>query len=1072
MNGNSMWLSVTRKVHNMAVCLSTLAKVGLAALAVAAGAQSALAQGWSFSTWTVASGGTMRFVSTASNYDTGWELAVSAPFGGDNPNMWQAGDPPIPVTIDYVEFPGHNGTLDFVGGQGLSNVLYEDSTKYKLVGIEAQAFGYSSLAVIRLPDTLERIGSYAFEGSDLTAIELSVSNPAMLTIGSSVFDSTYYLDSITVWGPPPLLEEDSFYGIEYNGYGDGHSFATLYVPSEYSTEWSDYVDNNDIADFTVGQRVVSLIHLVGPTHFTPSLYIQLASPTTGWNWILDWSGGTVGPATMSCPTKGWILDVWVDDYSDTIAIQNVNTEGISNLVLPSSVTAPGYSGSFYITMIDYSAFAGSAITSIQIPGVLTIANGAFENCQTLTDVVFYEDMPEYSSIESLAFSYCSSLTNVTFNGVPPSVFEDEYVFPYCDVDLVVNTYAAYAHLWGYNGMIESGSLSDNTALLWQYIQFGYHNEHLIPLNIVDFGPLTPAYQIYTVTFDGDGVTPTPSSMLVTNTFTYGTLAIVPARSGYAFGGWWTTQATGGDHILASTPVILSGDQTLYARWNAIYTVTFDKNAFDATLPVPSVITVTNSLPYGMLPASLLGGYTFKGWWTDPDNGTQILASTLVSLSANQTLYAHWNDSSVWDWYLDEHYGSYGGSYHALKCDEANWHLAVETDSTGSIVIIGVVTEGNADLRLPVSVTADRVYTITRIEDEAFANKSITSITIPDGIEYIGQRAFDYCYSLTDVEIGSMSPTAEISFRAFADCQALTNVTFKGAAPGDIDLDAFWAVDDCCVLNIYSAYTAGWEDYVSGGTFLDNSAISIFQWSSHGGYLPINILNFVPSTDPSVDGHNGIPGDGDDIIIPGGEVDGNTGYITVPDTSDGSDVTHRDGSELEGGDAPGGSIIINPNIVIRPGEGDDPTINNNGTITVTPGNTIDLDGDGQPPWVVPEDGIYDPGTGTFTPDDPSHPPIPVPPPNLGNLVDALIGSIHVDTAQNVTLTWDSTLIQYGLGTDSILFGKVNLLDSEWTPLSEAGLLLSVVTDTGVVVPATVTRAPGENFHFFKRMVRQP
>ena len=145
------------------------------------------------------------------------------------------------------------------------------------------------------------------------------------------------------------------------------------------------------------------------------------------------------------------------------------------------------------------------------------------------------------------------------------------------------------------------------------------------------------------------------------------------------------------------------------------------------------------------------------------------------------------------------------------------------------------------------------------------------------------------------------------------------------------------------------------------------------------YIPDNVIDD-RSGNLIVPGHDGQPGTGDDIVIPNGERNDDSGFVTVPDAYSGSgdQVTHADGSSLENGDAPGGSIIVSPDIIVRPGTGNDPIDNGDGTIHVTPGNTIDVDGDGLPPWVVPEDGTYDPETGIFTPDDDSHPSVLVPP----------------------------------------------------------------------------------------------
>ena len=45
--------------------------------------------------------------------------------------------------------------------------------------------------------------------------------------------------------------------------------------------------------------------------------------------------------------------------------------------------------------------------------------------------------------------------------------------------------------------------------------------------------------------------------------------------------------------------------------------------------------------YGTLSTPALGGSEFQGWFTDPDAGTLVTASTVAKIGDNQTLYAHW-----------------------------------------------------------------------------------------------------------------------------------------------------------------------------------------------------------------------------------------------------------------------------------------------------------------------------------------------------------------------------------------------------------------------------------------------
>ena len=71
---------------------------------------------------------------------------------------------------------------------------------------------------------------------------------------------------------------------------------------------------------------------------------------------------------------------------------------------------------------------------------------------------------------------------------------------------------------------------------------------------------------YTVTFNANGGSVTPSSKTVTYGSVYGELP-TPTYSGgsYTFGGWWTA-TSGGTQITNESTVSITSDQTLYAQW--------------------------------------------------------------------------------------------------------------------------------------------------------------------------------------------------------------------------------------------------------------------------------------------------------------------------------------------------------------------------------------------------------------------------------------------------------------------------------------------------------------------------
>ncbi len=150
---------------------------------------------------------------------------------------------------------------------------------------------------------------------------------------------------------------------------------------------------------------------------------------------------------------------------------------------------------------------------------------------------------------------------------------------------------------------------------------------------------------YTVTFDGQGdtVEPVPAKKTVSSPdVTVGTLPAPPAKSGFAFAGWYTEKNGGGTAFTSST--VVSKDLTVYASWSAnpVYTVSFDSNGGSevgdlfVTLPATSVELLPEP------PAK--AGYIFGGWFTEKDGGgSEFTADTEVS--ANITVFAKWNSYS-------------------------------------------------------------------------------------------------------------------------------------------------------------------------------------------------------------------------------------------------------------------------------------------------------------------------------------------------------------------------------------------------------------------------------------------
>ena len=244
---------------------------------------------------------------------------------------------------------------------------------------------------------------------------------------------------------------------------------------------------------------------------------------------------------------------------------------------------------------------------------------------------------------------------------------------------------------------------------------------------------------YTITFDANGGSCTTASKSVTYASTYGDLP-VPTREGYGFDGWFTAQ-NDGTKVTGNDTVTITADQTLYAHWKpGAYTITFETDggsaidpitqdygakitapaaptktgytfngwnpAIPETMPARNVtvkatwkantytvhfdtnggsacadITVTFGQTYGTLPTPEKAGYAFAGWYAGE---TPVTAETMVEITADQTLTAHWNAKGNTP-YTVEYYQQNLADNDYTKVEEKS--LSGQTDSTVEAEIV-------------------------------------------------------------------------------------------------------------------------------------------------------------------------------------------------------------------------------------------------------------------------------------------------------------------------------------------------------------------------------------------------
>lgn len=115
----------------------------------------------------------------------------------------------------------------------------------------------------------------------------------------------------------------------------------------------------------------------------------------------------------------------------------------------------------------------------------------------------------------------------------------------------------------------------------------------------------------------------------------------PTNDGYSFGGWYTdVNCTNEKAYDFNTPV--NEDITLYAKWLAKYTVSFDT---DGGSIVESQIVVTGNKTTKPALNPTKKGYNFVGWYTDNTYTTEFDFENTI-ITDNTTIYAKFEDASI------------------------------------------------------------------------------------------------------------------------------------------------------------------------------------------------------------------------------------------------------------------------------------------------------------------------------------------------------------------------------------------------------------------------------------------
>lgn len=260
-------------------------------------------------------------------------------------------------------------------------------------------------------------------------------------------------------------------------------------------------------------------------------------------------------------------------------------------------------------------------------------------------------------------------------------------------------------------------------------------------------------------------------------------ATMPTRTGYTFGGYFTE--TGGegtqyykDDGTSAKNMIIDGPTTLYAKWTPnTYTITLNPNGGTGStesveIEYGQTPPNTDALnPYFSITNPTKPGYTFLGWYTAADGGSEVIdengcflapVADYTSNSAgniwirpnNATLYAKWNPVVT----PIVQYTDNGGEY--------------TTGTTGGTLTINGSSSATG-------VESGETYTIVATPAAGYCLESLTV-----GATSLYSQPKSAARQTTAYSNSSQTTTAPVTITAkFAKLKTITLYIFKGSYGG-------------------------------------------------------------------------------------------------------------------------------------------------------------------------------------------------------------------------------------------------------------------------------------------------
>lgn len=299
------------------------------------------------------------------------------------------------------------GIAAFRGCANLETVIFGSG----LETIAEQAFSRCGLTSLKLPDSVSRIMSNAFDrNNNLTSVRI----PSSLTssaLGSNPFNRCTSLRSFT--GDNPIISEDGLYLIRDNGTMVSYACAATYGVFTIPENVTAIGENAMAGSAFYGVKMLSLTppslnatafnDIGGYTIYIPDAAIDEYESASVWSSPEIKSHFKYYQSNRSIwytTNGGEILDTPSVLPSGSSLVRHIYTQGHGMMIFSKEITTIPYRMFLNVNNIN----DGKALKTVSLPeNVVTVGSMAFGNCYYLENVSFGNKV---TTIEASAFYQC------------------------------------------------------------------------------------------------------------------------------------------------------------------------------------------------------------------------------------------------------------------------------------------------------------------------------------------------------------------------------------------------------------------------------------------------------------------------------------------------------------------------------------------------------------------------------------------------------------------------------------------------------------------------------------------